>query len=189
MPNPYILTGWAWAVVITIWIVTSFTSKRTIRRQSIGSRLAQLCLVLLGALLISGKVPGGALLGWQVIPKSTAADYVGLMLTLTGIGLALWARFALGKNWSGTVTLKQDHVLVQSGPYRIVRHPIYSGFLLALLGTASLHGTANAFFGVAVIALAFRLKSLTEESFMTEQFGQQYTTYKHAVKALIPFVW
>jgi len=189
MPNPYIITGGAWAVVITIWIVTSFTSKRTVRRQSIGSRLVQLCLVLIGALLISGKGAVAILLGWQVIPKSPSAADVGVLLTLTGIGLALWARFALGKNWSGTVTLKQDHVLVQSGPYGIVRHPIYSGFLLALLGTACLHGTLSAFFGVAIIALAFRLKSLTEESFMTEQFGQQYMAYKRTVKALIPFVW
>ena len=149
----------------------------------------QLCLVLIGALLISGKGAVAILLGWQVIPKSPSAADVGVLLTLTGIGLALWARFALGKNWSGTVTLKQDHVLVQSGPYGIVRHPIYSGFLLALLGTACLHGTLSAFFGVAIIALAFRLKSLTEESFMTEQFGQQYTAYKRTVKALIPFVW
>lgn len=189
MPNPYTIVGWAWAVVLTIWIITSFTSKRTIRRQSIGSRLVQLFLVFIGALLISDKVPGSALLGWQVVQKSPTTAEIGVVLTLTGIGLALWARFALGKNWSGTVTLKQDHVLVQSGPYRIVRHPIYSGFLLALLGTASLHGTVSAFFGMAVIALAFRLKSLTEESFMKEQFGQQYTTYQRTVKALIPFVW
>ncbi len=138
---------------------------------------------------MSGKGQGGLPLVWQVIPQSSVYTGIALVLTLAGLSLALWARFVLGKNWSGTVTLKQDHALVQSGPYRIVRHPIYSGFLLALLGTAGLRGTPGAFLGVAFIALSFRLKSLTEESFMTEQFGQQYTAYKGAVKALIPFLW
>jgi protein-S-isoprenylcysteine O-methyltransferase len=78
---------------------------------------------------------------------------------------------------------------VRSGPYSIVRHPIYSGFLLALVGTAIVRGNVATFVGVALAILALRLKSLTEESFMLEQFGSQYTAYKRDVKALIPFVW
>ncbi|MBV9269207.1 MAG: isoprenylcysteine carboxylmethyltransferase family protein [Acidobacteriaceae bacterium] len=108
---------------------------------------------------------------------------------MAGIIFDLWARFVLGRNWSGTVTVKQDHELVQSGPYGVVRHPIYSGFLLALAGTVIAQGDVGAFLGLVLATLALRLKSLTEEAFMTQQFGSQYTTYKRTVKALIPFVW
>ena len=101
----------------------------------------------------------------------------------------MWARFALGRNWSGTVTVKHDHELVRSGPYAIVRHPIYSGFLLGLLGTVIVRGSLGALLGLGVIVLVLRLKSLTEESFMLEQFGSQYTAYQRDVKALVPFLW
>jgi protein-S-isoprenylcysteine O-methyltransferase Ste14 len=159
------------------------------RRQSVGSRLVQLCLGPLAGLLIWGEGPWKIVRGWHVVSRSPASANIGLVLTLAGLTFALWARFALGRNWSGTVTLKQDHVLVRSGPYAIVGHPIYSGFLLALLGTAIAHGNIGAFIGVAIAALTLRLKSLTEESFMMEQYGSQYIAYTREVKSLIPFVW
>lgn len=188
MFDPYRIIGWAWITVLVIWVATALTSKRTVRRQSPGSRLMQVCLGLVAGLLMWGGQPQ-SFLSWQLVPKSNDAAEVGMLLTLAGIALALWARFVLGRNWSGTVTVKQDHELVRSGPYRIVRHPIYSGFLLGLLGTAIARGQIGAFLAVAVAALTFHLKSLTEEAFMTEQFGSQYITYQRSVKRLIPFVW
>lgn len=189
MYDPYAVMGWAWAAVAVVWLVSAFTSKRTARRQSAGSRLVQLGLAVCAALLIAGKGPWRAALLRQVISQNPAVANLGLALTLGGILFALWARFALGRNWSGTVTIKHDHQLVRSGPYALVRHPIYSGFLLALLGTVIAHGTLGAFLGLALVVLVLRLKSLTEESFMLEQFGAQYTAYMHDVKALVPFVW
>lgn len=187
MFEPYRIISWAWLTFAVIWLVAAFTSKRTVRRQSASSRLLQIGLGVIAGLLIWG--PWSAVLGREVVPPSLTSADIAVALTLAGIAFALWARFALGRNWSGTVTVKQDHELVQSGPYRIVRHPIYSGILLALLGTAIARGYIGAFIGVAVAALALRLKSLTEEGFMTEQFGSQYATYKRSVKALIPFMW
>lgn len=172
-----------------IWVAAGLTNKRTIRRQSIGSRLIQLCLGILAGLLIWGGGPRGILSGWPTLPHSPVNGTIALALTLAGLAFALWARFVIGRNWSGTVTLKQDHELVRSGPYAIVRHPIYTGFLLALLGIAVARGAIGAFLGVSIAVLAFRLKSLTEESFMLDQFGSQYAAYKREVKALIPFVW
>jgi protein-S-isoprenylcysteine O-methyltransferase len=189
MYNPYVVIGWAWAAIGVVWLVSSVTSKRTVRRQSAASRLLQLSLPAFAALLISGKGPWKMLLSRQIIEPSPASANLGVALTLAGIGFALWARFVLGRNWSGTVTIKHDHELVRSGPYSIVRHPIYSGFLLALVGTAIVRGNVGTFVGVALAILALRLKSLTEESFMLEQFGSQYTAYKRDVKALVPFVW
>jgi protein-S-isoprenylcysteine O-methyltransferase Ste14 len=189
MYDPYAIIGWAWGTVAIIWLVSSFTSKRTARRQSAASRLGQLALAVFAALLISGRGPWKEILSQQIISQNPASADLGLALTLAGILFALWARFVIGRNWSGTVTIKHDHELVRSGPYAIVRHPIYSGFLLALLGTVIAHGTAGAFLGLAMVILVLRLKSLTEESFMLEQFGSQYTAYMREVKALVPFVW
>lgn len=187
MLGSYRIINWAWLIFAVIWLVTAFTSKRTVRRQSAGSRLVQVGLGIVAGLLIWG--PWSAVLGREVVQRSVTSAHIALALTLVGMAFAMWARLTLGRNWSGTVTVKQDHELVRSGPYSIVRHPIYSGILLALLGTAIARGYIGAFIGMAVAAVALRLKSLTEEAFMTEQFGSQYATYKRSVKALIPFVW
>lgn len=189
MYDPYAIIGWAWGGVAAVWLVSGFTSKRTARRQAAGSRLVHLGLTAFAALLIAGIGPWKAALARQIIPQTPAAANLGLALTLAGLAFALWARFALGRNWSGTVTIKRDHELVRSGPYAFVRHPIYSGFLLALLGTIIVRCTLGALVGLGVIVAVLRLKSLTEEAFMLEQFGSQYTDYKRHVKALVPFVW
>ena len=122
------------------------------------------------------------------IPICSALQYVGVLLLLLGLGFAVWARIVLGRNWSGIVTVKEDHTLITRGPYAWVRHPIYTGILLALLGTAVTLGTVLNFVEVPVVAFAFWLKLRTEERFMLETFGEQYTVYRHHVKALIPYV-
>jgi protein-S-isoprenylcysteine O-methyltransferase len=114
---------------------------------------------------------------------------VGYGLLLAGMFFAGWARIFLGGNWSSNVTLKEDHTLVRSGPYRIVRHPIYTGLLVALLGTAIALGPLRCFLGVILAAVAWKIKSITEERFMVQQFGDQYTHYRMQVKALVPYIW
>ena len=94
-----------------------------------------------------------------------------------------------GGNWSSSVTLKQDHTLVRSGPYGIVRHPIYTGLLVALLGTAIALGELRCFLGVILAAIAWKIKSVTEEALMVEQFGEQYARYRQQVKGLVPYLW
>jgi protein-S-isoprenylcysteine O-methyltransferase len=87
------------------------------------------------------------------------------------------------------VTLKEDHTLVQSGPYRIVGHPIYSGLLVALLGTAIALGELRCFLGVLLAAIAWKIKSMSEETLMVQQFGDQYARYREHVKGLVPYLW
>jgi protein-S-isoprenylcysteine O-methyltransferase Ste14 len=117
-----------------------------------------------------------------------ARGAVGLSVTMTGVAFSIRARLTLGRNWSGTVQVKENHELVRRGPYRIVRHPIYSGLLLAMLGTAIAFGGWLGYLGFAVVLFAWKQKSLTEERFMSEQFGDDYACYKAKVKALIPGV-
>ena len=179
-----------WLVFTILWVAAAFTSKRTVRVQSGGSRLLQARLVLIGVMLIF-NLGNWLVSGWlaaRVVPESTPVVFGGAILTVAGMLFSVWARLTLGRNWSGTVTIKQDHELIQRGPYRIVRHPIYTGMLLAMLGTAFIFGTARCFVGVPIVGLAFWLKVQIEEQFMVQQFGAQYANYRQQVRALIPFV-
>jgi protein-S-isoprenylcysteine O-methyltransferase Ste14 len=113
---------------------------------------------------------------------------VGLALTILGLGFAAWARIRLGRFWSGTVTLKENHELVRSGPYAFVRHPIYTGLLTAAAGTALARGTFAALLGLGLIGVACWLKIHAEENLLTNYFGDTYREYRRQVAALIPFV-
>jgi protein-S-isoprenylcysteine O-methyltransferase Ste14 len=128
-------------------------------------------------------------LSWRFVAKVDGIGWMGFAITAAGIAFAIWARLSIGRNWSGTVTVKQDHELVRSGPYSLVRHPIYSGLSLALLGTALGVGEVRCLLAFVLCLFEFKRKSLLEERFMIEQFGAQYVQYRREVKGLIPFVW
>ena len=119
--------------------------------------------------------------------RSMSARWIGLALTAIGLGFAIAARWWLGRNWSGRVTIKQQHQLIQNGPYALVRHPIYAGFLLALLGTALVHSELRGLIGLALAALGWIFKLRIEEALLSQQFGDAYLQYQRHVKALIPF--
>lgn len=175
-----------WYALIAIWFAAGLLTKRTVRRQRSSSRWLQTVISAAGLLLLFSQHVRFGILGWRLIPSSAAAGWMGAGIAVAGCLLALWARVTLGRNWSGDVTLKQDHALITSGPYRWARHPIYTGFLLMVLGTAIVSGFVASFTGLALIFIAIWMKFCVEESFMQQQFGQQYVAYKQRVKALIP---
>lgn len=186
--TPWSIVGAIWTVLLVVWVVAAVTTKRTVRRESGPARLAQLGINVTAWLLLTNRVPVRGMLAARFVPETPAVAWAGVLLALAGAVFALWARFTIGRNWSGTITLKSDHELITRGPYSIVRHPIYTGLLLTLLGTALLVGEWR---GLAAVALAFigwRWKSLIEERVMVQQFGPAYVDYRHRVKALIPFV-
>lgn len=178
-----------WFVFAVLWFLPAIFAKRTIQRQGPGSRILQILLVLTAYVLIFNPAVRGVVLNLPVVPAGAPATVTGYGLTAAGMLFACWARIYLGGNWSAAVTLKQDHTLVRSGPYSIVRHPIYTGLLVGLLGTAIVLGELRCFLGVALAAIAWRMKSVAEEAFMVQQFGDQYTRYRMQVKALVPFLW
>jgi protein-S-isoprenylcysteine O-methyltransferase Ste14 len=181
------LISGAWLITILVWIASSFSNKQAVRRQASGSRAAQICFGVFAGLLIWGPAHLRLLSGPAVIPDSEAAHLAAFLLTLGGLAFALWSRFIIGRNWSAVVTIKQDHELIRSGPYAIVRHPIYCGFLTAVIGAAIERGTIEAFAGAAILAIIFRFKSELEEKFMIEHFGDAYRKYRMEVGAIIPF--
>jgi protein-S-isoprenylcysteine O-methyltransferase Ste14 len=185
-PRTYIFA--AWILFLGIWLVAAFVTKRTARRQSAASRWLDMGEAWLAWLFLFARRAQFGPLAWRFVPNSHVVAWIGAAATIVGIGLAVVARFFLGRNWSGIVTIKQGHTLVRKGPYRFVRHPIYTGLLLAIFGTALAIGEIRALIGAGLVFALFVHKISLEESFMTEQFGADYADYRRNVKALIPFV-
>jgi protein-S-isoprenylcysteine O-methyltransferase Ste14 len=124
----------------------------------------------------------------RFLPRSETAYWCFAALTAAGLMFAVWARAHLGRNWSGTVTVKEEHTLITSGPYAAVRHPIYTGLLTGFLGSALALGTWRGLLAFAIVFVALWRKLLVEESFMAQTFGDSYAQYKARVRALIPYI-
>ena len=179
----------AWLTFAVFWVIMSFGQKRTMRRQSLPGRISQ---ILIGAVACSflffQKSSGLGALSTRFIPSGRGAAIAGAVLAWAGVGLAIWARVVLGRNWSALPTIKLDHTLVRGGPYAVVRHPIYSGLLGAALGTALAVGEVRGLLAVAIMFFGWLAKSRTEERMLLEQFGPEYEEYRRDTWALIPFV-
>jgi protein-S-isoprenylcysteine O-methyltransferase Ste14 len=144
---------------------------------------------VVGVYLIFAKQIGIPWLDRQLFSMTVPIVLAGLLVVLMGVVFSIWARLMLGDNWSNRVTVKENHTLVRSGPYRIVRHPIYSGILLGMLGSALQRGEVRSFVGVTICGFSFWLKTRAEEQFMVQIFGEEYLQYRHKVKALAPFIF
>jgi protein-S-isoprenylcysteine O-methyltransferase Ste14 len=181
-----------WSAWALYWWITSSGVKPTVRRESVLSRWAHLGPMALAAWLLIA--PGAAALhglGARFLPSSAAplAFGIGAALTAMGLSFAVWARRRLGRNWSATVTLKLEHELVTSGPYALVRHPIYTGLLLAFAGSALAQGEWRGVVATALAFVALWRKLRLEERWMAERFGAAYVAYRRRVKALVPLVF
>lgn len=121
--------------------------------------------------------------------RQIAVQYCGSAITASGLLFSVWARVHLGRNWSGIITLKEGHRLIRTGPYRLVRHPVYTGLLVAVIGSAMAVGTWDALIGVAIILLALLLKLRREETLLTSEFGEEYVTFKRETPGLVPFIF
>jgi len=177
----------AWAIY---WWSPSHSLKATARRESLSSRLSYAVPLLLAVILLFSPSLPIPVLGdrFQPVDQWRVWGAIGVVVNLLGLLFTLWARLHLGRNWSGTITLKENHELVTSGPYGLVRHPIYTGLLLGFSGFAIARGEWRCILGVVILALAFWRKLRIEESWMLEQFGDAYRAYRQRVAALIPGV-
>ena len=178
-----------WFLLGAVWLFGLLTTKPDARTQPLSSRILEIGL---GSLAFSLVFTDYFRSGWTALsfaPTSNITGAVGLFLVLMGVSFAIWARFQLGGNWSAAVSVKEGHTLIRQGPYTVVRHPIYSGLLLALLGVAVIVGKVRGLVGVGVFFLAMWLKSSIEERFMLEEFGAEYRSYQQRVKALVPYLF
>ena len=167
-----------WAAFWLYWLAAAVSAKQSVR----SSRFRPPGLVVLVGVVLLRVFKTGTL-----AVHSPILQVVGLILFASGLGLAVWARIYLGRNWGMPMTERADPELVTSGPYRFVRHPIYSGLLLALLGTA-LATNLYWLFAMVIVGAYFIYSATIEERLMTTSFPADYAGYKAHTKMLIPFV-
>jgi protein-S-isoprenylcysteine O-methyltransferase Ste14 len=175
-----------WMALWLVWVVAWLRTKRTQERASFGSRLLYgIPVIVAFYLLFDDHIPF-AWLQWRMFPRNPWVEGLAVLLTAAGIAFAIWARFYIGQNWSSAVSIKVGHELIRTGPYEWVRHPIYSGLLLAMFGTALACRQPRGLVALVVLWLGFWIKSRMEEGFMRKTFGEEYQEYSRTTGALIP---
>ncbi|HEY0936657.1 MAG TPA: isoprenylcysteine carboxylmethyltransferase family protein [Trebonia sp.] len=174
--------GIGWVIFWTGWLVAGFTAKSSRGRWS-RFRALRIALIVVAAYFIRLNWHGR---GAPAVSGPVLAG-VGLALWAAGIGLAVWARLYIGRNWGMPMTRREQPDLVTSGPYRYIRHPIYTGIITALLGTA-LATTPLGLIAVAVVTAFFVFSAIREERFLAGEFPGSYPAYKARTKMLIPFI-
>ncbi|MGH9485806.1 MAG: methyltransferase family protein, partial [Terriglobales bacterium] len=176
-----------WIIFGAYWYVSAGRAKPVARRQSRAAEWAwRIPIWVAAALLILAPFPPPD--GFLFAPGRGSA-WTGVAITTTGLAICIWARRTLGGNWSSAVSLKQGHELIQSGPYRFVRNPIYTGLILMFLGTACAVDRRSALLALALAIASYGIKLKQEEQVMQRQFPEAYARYRQRVKALIPFVF
>ena len=186
--TPQLLTIVAWSAFVLSWIGAAFWADRAEKRPARQEAWLYRAVTVAGVVLLAA---GGEQFSraadrlWSLEP---VVDYALVLVVLSGIAFTWWARLYLGRLWSSSVTKKADHRVVDTGPYAIVRHPIYTGIILACAATAAQLGTALAVAGVLVLSVGFWIKGRLEERFLRGQLGEgAYDAYRQKVPMLVPF--
>jgi isoprenylcysteine carboxyl methyltransferase (ICMT) family protein YpbQ len=184
-------TAWIWAsrmwlVLMAVWVVMWLGMKKAKKREAWNQRMEHGVLVIVGFYLLCRYQTDWGWLSERVLPDVPVVLLAGLALTALGMAIAIWARLSLGSNWSGMVTLKADHELVRTGLYRWIRHPIYTGILVGMIGSAMIRGYLRGWIGVGLVLLAFYLKARREESFLREEFGAGFDEHSKQTGMFFP---
>ncbi len=186
MIRSYLAPG-LWLLWLLYLLATTSRGKPSVRSGG-GSNVAQvMTLVVAGALLLlpPDLFPG---FGVRFLPEHAGLFWTGIGLTALGLFFTAWSRHCMGTNWSGATVIKQDHELVRTGPYALVRHPVYTGLLTAFMGSALVLGQWRGLAAVALAMLAFWRKGTQEERILLQEFGAAYEAYRRRVRAVIPFL-
>jgi protein-S-isoprenylcysteine O-methyltransferase Ste14 len=191
--DPHALVGLLWAAWVVLWVVLAQFNKKTSQGESVRSARWVRLAILIGLLIVISLRGHGVAAVLIAVSRSfpihpgILGQWVGVGLCVSGFAFAIWARGYLGSNWGMPMSLRLGHELVTSGPYAYVRHPIYAGIMLAMVGAAVVEGLV----WLALFALYFAYflySARTEEKMMAAQFPEAYPAYRRRTKMLIPFV-
>ena len=186
MINGMQICSYLWLTFFALWMLAALSTKRAAEKVDWGRRLYYGIPVVLAYYCMFSMDLDIPWLQKRILPKTPELAISAIVITILGMALAFWARVYLGRNWSSAPTIKQQHQLIRSGPYRFVRHPIYSGLLLAMAGTFLANGKVRGAVAVVLMWLAWSIKSRMEEVFMTRTFGAEYEEYRRTTGALFP---
>lgn len=179
-----------WLLWVAYWVRSSRAVKPVMRKESEASRRYQSIPMIAGGLLVALPDLGLPVFDARYLASGQPALFAAaLAIVVAGLLFTVWARVFLGNNWSVSVTLKTGHELVRGGPYALVRHPIYTGGLLAIAGSALAGGQWRGLLGLALVAGSLIYKIKLEERWLGEHFGNPYAQYQADVPALIPLVF
>jgi protein-S-isoprenylcysteine O-methyltransferase Ste14 len=185
--QPGLVIAASWLAFALSWVAAMLWSDRATQRLGLGREILYRILLIVGGvvLAIPAHRDNGPMRLWHV---GLRGAWICIALMVVGFAFAWWARIHLGRLWSGSITAKADHRVVDSGPYGMVRHPIYTGILLAILATMAAKGTIPAVVGALLIILGLWMKARLEEGFLREQLGAEaYDAYRRRVPMLMPF--
>jgi protein-S-isoprenylcysteine O-methyltransferase Ste14 len=183
-----------WALWAVSWAIAALWSRRTVGRPAGAGRSAHYLPTFIGATLLFGPVMRGyprrvpEPLGDPLWRLPEPVCWIFFAATLASFGFAWWARLYLGSLWSGSITRKEGHRVVDTGPYRLVRHPIYTGIIAASFLLAIELGAPPAFAGAAIMTLGWWMKAREEERFLSHELGPDYDDYRRRTPMLIPFL-
>jgi len=175
-----------WILFGLYWLISAFKVKKIKQRATWSQRLSYVLPLLAAFFLLARPEARYGWLGARFVPATPGVARLGVLLTAAGVAVALWARWHLGANWSGLVTLKEGHELIRTGPYRAIRHPIYTGILLGLLGTSMAMGEVRGLLGIAIAWLSFYVKARREESFLMHEFGEKFEVHVKQTGMFLP---
>jgi protein-S-isoprenylcysteine O-methyltransferase Ste14 len=178
-----------WYAFLIVWLVAGFWVKTSKVTEPFERRIVHSVLFTVGFYLLFARSYHFGPLDARFAPPLFRVQVIAIVATCAGVALAIWARMMLGENWSARVTRKVGHELIRSGPYAYVRHPIYTGLLLATAGTALFLGQWKGLVALVVVLIAETFKAKREEQFMIEEFGESYRQYQSQTGFLIPGLW
>jgi protein-S-isoprenylcysteine O-methyltransferase Ste14 len=186
MIRPGTIIELCWAALSLYWLITALGTKKIAVNENTGLRVFRMSMLALIFVLMGTDWLRIGPLAWRFIPRHSNIIWLGVALTIAGVALAIWARYNLGRNWSDKVVLKVDHELIGSGPYKYLRHPIYTGVLVGLIGTALTIGEWRAVLAVIVQGTNYCVKAVREERILAANFGEAFADHKRRTGFFLP---
>jgi protein-S-isoprenylcysteine O-methyltransferase Ste14 len=178
------LASLLWNTLLAVWVLLWFGMKRAKKLETPWEMAQHALPIILGFWLLFENQ-------WKVLdvkfpPQTPGVLWAGLTLTALGVGTSIRARLSLGANWSGVVTLKKEHELIRKGLYRWIRHPIYTGILIGVIGTAMINGHVRGWLGFVIVWLTFYFKARREERFLRQEFGEGFEEHARNTGMFLP---